>query len=288
MIRRLLPLMLLAAAPLTAQQREVRAMRAAPDAAIRLWIPAGMVEVEGWDHDSVEVRATAAKGVRFDGGGSPDAVKFALEKLRTTDTLLPSAQLRVFVPRGARVWIKSTTAAVEVRGMAGELDVLQVTGRTVVRDAGGVVSVESIDGAILVARPTGVVRIRGGSGSARVEEASGTIDVSLVSGNLLLTKNTRWSASATEDPGPPLQGRVETVSGKVYFLGSLGAGGRLEVATHDGLVDLQLVGVKPPRVETAVASATVAPALRGADPRNGHFVLRSFKGAVNAAYFSGI
>lgn len=288
MIPRLLSLLLCVAMPLAAQQREVRAMRAAPDVAIRLWVPAGMVEVEGWDHDSVEVRATHTRGTRFGGGGDANAMKFSLENLRTSDTLLPSAQMRVFVPRGARVWIKSTTATVHVRQVGGELDVLQVSGLTTLIDGSGTITVESIDGAIRLLRVNGAIRVRGGSGGARIEDVSGTLDASLVSGNLLVTKNTQWSATASADPGPPLTGRIETVSGKVYFLGSLGPGGRLEVASHDGAIDLQLVGVKPPRVDTAINEATVANALRTADPRNGHFILRSFKGAVNASYFDGI
>lgn len=289
MTRRItLLLLLLAGTPLAAQQREVRAMRAAPDVAIRLWVPAGVVQVEGWDHDSVEVRATPARGTRFGGGGTATAMKFSLENLRSNDTLLPSAQLRVFVPRKAKLWIKSTMATVHVREVSGELDVLQVAGLTTVFDASGVVTVESIDGATRLLRVNGVVRLRGGSGAARVEESSGTLDASLVSGNLLVSRNTVKRADGSGVPGLSLTGRIETVSGTVWFLGSLGRGGRLEISTHDGAVDLQLAGGPAPMVETAVPGATLDEAVRAGNPEAGRFVVRSFKGTVNAVHVGGI
>ena len=100
---------MLIAAPLAAQQRLVRGMPVDRDVAIRLWVPAGFVEVQGWDRDSVDVRVTPAPGTTLSGGGTRSAAKFALETSRG-DSVLASATMRVMVPRGVRLWIKSTTA----------------------------------------------------------------------------------------------------------------------------------------------------------------------------------
>jgi hypothetical protein len=276
-----LPLCLVLLTPLlAAQQREVRAMRVDSDVAIRIWIPAGMVEVEGWDHDSIEVRATAAKGTRFGGGGTAAAMKFSLENLRTNDTLLPSAQMRVFVPRGARLWIKSTVAGVTARGLTGELDVLQVGGSTMVVDTRGVITVESIDGQVDLRRLEGVVRLRGGAGRASLDGISGSLDASLVSGAVAI--------SGPAAGRGPLQGRVETVSGTVWFSGALGPLGRLEISTHDGSIGLMLRGDRPPLVQVVGGSAELDPRLDSGHRAAGTFVLRTFKGAINARFMAGI
>lgn len=281
MTRCLLPLLLFVAVPLTAQQREVRGLRAAPDVAIRLWVPAGLVEVEGWDHDSVEVRATPAEGTRFGGGGTATAMKFALENLRTNDTLLPSAQMRVFVPREAKLWIKSTVASVHVRGMVGQLDVLQVGGSTQVSDAQGVITVESIDGRVELRRLAGVVRLRGGSGEAVLDAIAGSLDASLVSGSVMA------GGSGTNTM---LNGRIETVSGRIYFVGGIGARGRLELTTHEGQIVLMLRGEVAPRVEVRSSGEDVVvdPALKGGSPSAGTYILRTFKGPINAGFTGGI
>lgn len=289
MTRYLLPLLVLAAAPLAAQQRQVRALRAAPDVAIRLWVPAGMVEVEGWDHDSVEVRATPTKGTRIVGGGTAAAMKFALENLRTSDTLLPSAQMRVFVPRGAKLWIKSTVAEVNARLLNGQLEVLQVTGPTRATDVGGVITVESIDGSVRLLRVDGSVRIRGGGGQATINgQSSGILDVSLVSGRLEVYRQDRDGSCPTTTASVSLNGRLETVSGPISFLGCLGTGGRMEIVTHSGSIDLQLRSERPPRVETTVDWATINERLRSGAVTDGRFTIRSFKGPVNAYWMSGI
>lgn len=282
MIRRLMPLLLLTAVPLAAQQREVRAQRAAPDVAIRLWVPAGMVEVEGWDHDSVEVRATPAKGTRFGGGGTAVAMKFSLENLRTNDTLLPSAQMRVFVPRGAKVWVKSTVAGVNVVGMTGQLDVLQVGGSTVVANGGGIVTVESIAGTVEVRRVDGTVRLRGGAGNVALDEITGTVDASLVSGQVMVTSGTGLRGLS--------RGRIETVSGRIWFIGGLAPNGHLELTTHDGPIALTVRGPGIPRVEISgsPSATTVEPVLLGGSPQAGTFLLRTFKGAINGSLASGI
>lgn len=279
-MRRLLLAALLLAPPLAAQQRIVRGLRADPDVALRLWVPAGIVEVEGWDLDSIEVRATPAKGTNIVGGGSASGAKYALESATLSDTILPSAQLRVFVPRRAHLWIKSTVASVHVLGMSGELDILQVTGESRVESVTGVVTIESIDGRIQVGNVTGTLRIRGGSGNVTIGQMNGTLDVSLISGNLMF-------GGSRGAPGAQLSGRVETVGGRILFSGNLPPRNRLEIVTHDGPIGLMLTGPSPPRLENHVEHASVT---IGATPTKdaGVLVVRSFKGTLNASYSPGI
>jgi hypothetical protein len=273
---------------LSAQQREVRGARAAPDVAIRLWVPAGFVEVIGWDMDSVDVAATPNPASRFGGGGSGEAMKFSFDLNRERDTTLAGGQLRVRVPHGARVWVKTTTAAVTVTGVRGEVDLMTVTGSVMVSDGSGVTRVESISGSATLARVDGAIRIRGGAGPVTLEAVSGTLDAATIGGEVQVNKNNIVSPPLREDPGPPLVGTVETVGGDVRFSGSLGPEGRLEIRTHDGDVSLNLAGKRAPRVTANTRDATIPAALLQGTPAAGEFVVRTFKGRINAGFMSGI
>jgi hypothetical protein len=280
--RALLVTALVLAPSLHAQQREVRGAPSDADVALRLWIPAGMVEVEGWDRDSIEIRATLASGVQLVGGGGGAAAKYAIEATRAGASTLPSAQVRLFVPRGARLWIKSTTAAVVVRGLHGELDVLQVGGNTVVADGSGVVTVESIDGRVEMRRINGTVRVRGGAGDVLLSDLSGGLDASTVSGLVNVTNRAVG--------GGLTAARIETVNGRIWWIGGLADGARAELTTHDGPVALMLEHAAPPHVVVhgAAPESRVEPRLLEPNAKTGRIEIRTFKGVVNASATGGI
>lgn len=280
--RLLLCTALLITTPLGAQQRLVRGMAVDHDVAIRLWVPAGFVEVQGWDLDSIDVRVTPVAGTSMSGGGTRAATKFALETTRG-DSVLASATMRVRVPRGAKVWIKSTTATVNVQGVRGVLDVLQVGGATTLSDLRGVVTVESIDGAIALARADGVIRIRGGAGTIGLGGVRGRLEVSSISGNVTLTGITTEAELNTE-----LRAEIETVGGRVMLVGGLPSAGTLSIATHVGNVELVLHRVSVPRVVSNGGTQRVAAGLENEVGKHGTVTVRTFKGVVNASVTGGI
>jgi len=262
---------------LAAQQREVRGARAAPDVAIRLWAPAGFVEVIAWDRDSVEVAATSNPGSRFGGGGTAEAMKFSFELARGSDTALAGGQLRVRVPRGARVWIKSTLASVHLDGVHGEVEVTTVAGGTQVRNGRGVVRVEAIDGAVTLERVTGAITVRGGSGAVQLHDLGGTVDISAIGGEVRLM-----------GLAIPMSGRIETVSGHVLLFGNLAGESRLDVSTHGGTIGLALAGDRPVRIEGSVPGSEIPPVHRDAPAANGVITVHSFKGRLNVGRLAGI
>lgn len=267
------------AGSLTGQQ-QVRAQRANVDIAIRVWLPAGAIQVEGWDHDSIEVHATPGRGSQFVGGGTADAAKFAVEWKQGGGNELPSGQLRLKVPRQARLWIKSTTASVAVQGMGGELDVLQVDGSITLRDLAGVVTVEAIDGSIDIDRVTGVTRIRGGSAVVTVGDVRGNLNISSVTGPVSFN----WPIGATE----AVRARVTTVSGTVQLTGGLPPASTVDIETHDGRVDLRVPRSNPPEIRTTGGTTRIAPGLATPDGKRGMITIYTFKGVVNASTIGGI
>ncbi|HET9064798.1 MAG TPA: hypothetical protein VFN22_03130 [Gemmatimonadales bacterium] len=269
--------------PLTAQQRVVRGTAVDPTVAIRIWVPDGMIEVHGWDRDSVEVRATPDAMTQLITGGSRSAMKVAIERRDLKLTPMASAQMRVYVPRGARLWIKSTTAAVQVEGLTGELDVLQVGGGINVREVSGVTTLESIDGPMSLARVAGVTRIRGGAGAVALDAMTGSLDISMIGGRVTLS-----GPPAARGGGPRVSGRIETVGGEIWFLAGLATGDRMELSSHSGPIRISARGEMLPRVVTTLPDAVIDPRLLEPRPAGGTITVRSFKGTLNATVSTGI
>jgi hypothetical protein len=72
--------LLLAAAPLSAQQKIDRRIAIAPDASIRITNMAGMIRVTGWDVDSIAVVGSIPAGANFYFGGRGQASKMGVER----------------------------------------------------------------------------------------------------------------------------------------------------------------------------------------------------------------
>lgn len=264
----------------TMAAQEARGLRVERDVAIRIWLPAGEIEVRGWDLDSVDLRGSVAAGNQLVGGGSTSAVKFAVESRRPGANALPSGRFVLSVPRAARLWIKSTAAIVSAHGLRGELDVLQVDGRTTLTDLSGVVNVESIDGTIALTRATGVLRVRSGAASVSLGAIRGRLEVSTVGGAV------SWDGrNAT---GDAVDARVITVGGEVRLDGSLPRGSVLAIETHDGSVHLRLSNDGAAAVSATGGTQRIAAGLADPSGKQGRITVRTFKGTVNAAVASGI
>ncbi len=274
--------MVLCVLPMSAQQRVVRGMMTDHDVAIRLWVPAGFVEVKGWDRDSVDVRVTPASGTSLAGGGSRSATKFALETDRG-DSVLASGTMRVMVPGGARVAVKSTTATVAVQGVRGEVEVIQVSGNVTVLDSRGVVRVETIAGDIIMARIDGAIVVRGGSGRIEMTTTSGTLELSTVSGPVTLGERV-----GTGKAPQPLVANVETIGGEVRIIGRFDPRSRIGIATHDGAITITPSAGAMPRVESPMPGLVIPAEVRGGAGSGGVITVRTFKGTLNVAPPSGI
>jgi hypothetical protein len=220
--------LLAAADSLCAQGRIQRRFAVAPDAAIRILNLVGSTEIIGWDRDSVAVTGLVpAGGGQFFGGGSGRFAKLGVEVLDPS-LMGPGSKLMVSVPRGARVWIKSASATVTVKGLRGEVEVSSVTGPVSVEGEPRVVTIESIDGRIDVVGAVTLTRVKSGTGAIHLDGVRGDFTISTVQG------------SATVETDEILWGRVETVSGVVEVSGSLPPGARLDLVTHDGDVRAHL------------------------------------------------
>lgn len=265
MLRALAVALLLAPAGLSAQRVE-RGQPAAPDAAIRLYVPGGTLRVEGWARDSIAVTGTLGDNASVFGGGDRSAIKVGIEARARDERALPSAQLVVRVPRRARVWIKMVAGDIAISGLTQQVEAYTIRGRLSARQVAGVVSLEAIDATIAVAHATGDVRIRGGGGAVALEHVSGTVSVSTVDGGVTLARSSA-------------DGRIETIGGTIAVDGAR-PGGRLELQSHSGTVRLAIDRTRRPYLDLTSRQGRVPSTVPTGDRANGEIVARAFRGDV--------
>jgi hypothetical protein len=238
------------------------------DATIRLYVPAGRLDVETWDRDSVHLEGTLGPNASLFGGGARTHIKLGVEARSNTDETLPRATIQVRVPRRARLWVKMIDGQLQLSGTREELEAYTVRGAVVVRDVAGSTTVESIDAPVTITGATGDLRVRGSRGAVTLSDVQATMSVTTVSGSVTLTR------SAAE-------GRVETIGGRIAVDG-VAAGGTLELQSHNGALDIRVPATRVPLLELSSRSGAVrGTELRGA-AAHGHIIARSFKGNVTA------
>ncbi len=200
----------------------------APDGAVRIVNPAGRVQVLGWDADSLGVSSVP-----------PDRVSIAgdahVKKVVVTAPKGDSVELDVHVPRRASVWVKSTTAAIEVEGVDGTLDLNSVAGPIHVVGTPADVTAETMSGAVEIAGGTGRARVKTVSGDILLRGASVDLGASTLSGTITV-RAAGWQRGGTGVQ----RGKFESVTGAVRFDGEVGRSGILDLESQSGPIELRL------------------------------------------------
>jgi len=266
---------------------EVRGQRLDAGGAVRIWNLLGAVRVVGWARDSIAVTARVAAGAPLYFGGGRQGVKLGVEERGGSAA---TGDLEVRVPRGARVWIKTSTASITVTGVAGDLELYSVTGAVRVTGRPATLRVESMAGPVTVGDGADWIRARTSSGTLTVRGAVGDAQLSTVGGALAL------------DGAVAQRARLESVTGTVQHRGGVARGATLAIETNAGDVTLQLpqpggdvaldlltltgrITSPVPAVRAAVRAggqgqALLLPAEKGAGGDAGRIEVRSFKGTI--------
>lgn len=229
----LVALPLAAPAPVAAQlaAQLARGMAVAPDVSVRLYNLTGATRVVGWDRDSIDVRGQVAPGAgRLYVGGTRTGVKVGVESPFTASgsTDGAGATLEIRVPRGAQLWIKSASAPIEVRDVAGALDLYSVSGTITVTGQPSLLTAEAMDGEVRVTGTAETMRLRTAGGGVTLAGGAEDLTVASVSGAIRV------------DGARVTHARLESVTGRITFLGTVVRGGSLEVQTHRAPVQLAL------------------------------------------------
>ncbi len=269
---------LAAAAPAAAQSRIDRRFPIDRDAYVKVYLLQGVVQVVGWEKDSIAVTGTVDSGRLFSGGSGKSA-KLGLWEDPGAEP--GSGRLEVRVPAGATVWVKSEAARVSVTGITGGVDVYSVTGdiraegkprQLYAESMGGEVSIEASAASIRAKTAAGSITFRGRAEDLLLSTVSGTIDAAA---------------------GTPLRARIETVTGAIRWQGGVERGGALEFQTHSGPVGLALPADLDAEVSVATIRGSVSgrPGSGGSTPAAGRPTLDVLAGAggarIDVRSFSG-
>jgi hypothetical protein len=215
------------ASPLGAQQKVSRAIGIAPDASIRITNSAGIIRITGWDQDSLAVIGSLPAGASFFFGGKGQVAKLGVER-RDETVAGPGAVLEIRVPRGAKVYVKSVSAAIEASGLSGELEAVSVGGGIRVDANLKLLVAESMEGNLDVRGANEVTRLKGGNGTITVIGPEGDVLATSVGGPITISA------------GAVTRAHLETVSGAIGYDGVMSPRGTLEAVTHSGDVTLRL------------------------------------------------
>jgi hypothetical protein len=219
-------LLLLAAAPLSAQQKIDRRIAVDSDVSIRITNMAGSIKIVGWDVDSIAVVGAVPAGAGFFFGGRGQFAKLGVER-KDENLAEPGSTLEIRLPRKARVWIKAGSASIDASGLRGEVECNSLSGSIRVEGSLKLLLAESMEGNINAAGPMEVVRLKGGAGTITVRGARGDLLATTVGGAIVITD------------GALVRAHLETVSGTIAYDGSVDARGTLEAVTHSGDVTLR-------------------------------------------------
>lgn len=242
---------------LGAQTKVDRGLRLNRDAPFRIYSLAGSVKVTGWNRDSVHVRGTVAKGDEFRMGGTPTGGKSFVEN---ADERNPKdAQLEVYVPAHAKIWIKTASGSVTVSGVSGSLDIYTVSGGITVTGNPDDLNAEAIDGNIEVTGRPRFVRAKSASGRVQFSGTSDDATLSTVSGAVVIAG------------GKFERARIESVTGPIQFTGSVALGGSTVFDTHSGTVDITVPQSSGTDIEIVTIAGRIVNKLTSTAPRVGRY-----------------
>lgn len=220
---------LLMASTLAAQEVVNAGRAVARDAVVRVIVYTGSLRVSAWTRDSVAVKGRVDPSAgKFFIGGTTAALKLGVEP-PAGRAAEGESDLDLQVPAGARVWVKSLAADVEVSAAGGTVQVDGTSGRVRVDGTPAETAVETLDGNVELVIHGATARARTASGTIVVRGVLQDLDASSVSGPLLIGME-----------GDAGRIRLETVSSEIAFKGGLIPDGRIQAETHAGDIELRL------------------------------------------------
>ncbi len=135
-------------------------------------------------------------------------------------------QVRLELPRGARVVIHGASASAKVADMNGDVEVHLQSGDIELNKIGGRAILETLSGSMLLTDGVGDLHVITTSGDVTARGVRGAIDVSSTSGSVDI------------DAERASQVSIDGVSGEVRLAGSVAENAKWSITTHSGEVAL--------------------------------------------------
>lgn len=188
----------------------------------------GSVEVNGWDRSEVQIKGTIGEGVEdvkvIESGGDL-SIQVKLENSRHNRDA--EAHLKIAVPRGAQLRVKSIAADVRIQDVSGRVEVEVVSGDITLLGKPKEAEIQAVSGDVKIAAGAELSKVR-------IETVSGDID---------------FEGALTTDA----RARANSVSGDIHWTVPAATNARFEVSTFSG--DIQNgFGVQAERTDRYVPS----------------------------------
>ena len=223
----LLALALLAAPPLGAATTVQRSVSAGPTGRVDVHLFDGSVRIEAWERAEVQVVASferAADQLELKSSGSAVSIEISSRNPGRS-----RANLVVQVPRASNLYIEVLSAAVEVKGLVGDLEVEAVNGSIVIAGGPRRVEAQSVSGSIeLESTGSESLELETVSGSLRAVAVAARVTANTVAGPM------RLRLSGLES------GKFETVSGRIEAVIVPEQHARVELQSFSGSTRLEV------------------------------------------------
>lgn len=254
---------------------------------IRLFAAVGDIHVVGWERDSVDVSGVVQAGSHVAMAGGSFG-----EKVRGMKMFVEAApgqsgregKLLLRVPRGARLWLKTGSADLDVTGIVGGLDLNVVGGSITVHGNPKEVRAESMDGSVTIDGAPDWLRAKTATGDITLHGGQ-DVGVSTISGTI------RTSGGEVE------RAKLESTTGAIYFSSAVGRAASVELESHSGPIDVVFMGRGNVDIDVATITGVITNSFTNTRPAQGDegrgmtlltssgtggpkVVVRTFKGTV--------
>ncbi len=237
-----------------AEQAVDKRVQADPKGEVQVSTVSGLVSIDAWDRDEVQVTGTLGDDVErldveTDRERRHTLIKVVAKKSsgrRHGDDV--DAELSIRVPAGSRLDINTVSADISVNGVRGEQRLQTVSGEISSDIAAEDVEAKTVSGSVVLrgeSKPA-VVAVTTVSGDAQVLRAAGEIVANSVSGTLNLEVDQITRA------------RARTTSGDLQITGALKKDARVDAETISGEINLDLKGTVNAEFEIESFSGEIA------------------------------
>ncbi|MEP6989943.1 MAG: DUF4097 family beta strand repeat-containing protein [bacterium] len=270
-----------------AQQKVQVARAVTSTASIRLFAAVGEIQVIGWDRDSVDMTGVVQSGSHVaSAGGAPGekakGMKMFIEAPNEQGGREGKLVLRI--PRGARLWLKTGSADMDVTGITGGLDLNVVGGSITVHGNPREVRAETMDGNVTMDGSPEWLRAKTATGDINLRGGQ-DVGASTISGAI------RSIGGEVE------RAKLESTTGSISFASAVSRASSVELESHSGPIDIALMGRGDVELDAATITGMITNGWTNTRPTKGsegrgmtlmtssgmggaRIVVRTFKGTV--------
>ena len=211
-----------------------------PEGTVSVYNTSGSIEIEGWGRREIEVKGTVGDDVEefiFESSGKVTTIKVKVRN-RSHGRADINSNLVIRVPQKSELDVATVSADIDVEGVRGEQELQAVSGDITTEVFGSDIRASTVSGDLEVAAE--------GEGRARLVSVSGDIDARGLAGEV----NAEVVSGDIDVRGGGFdEVKAESVNGDITWVGTLREGGRLDMETVNGGIDIEFVGTVDARFD---------------------------------------